>query len=84
MSILIYTLIVIATVFFMEFVAWSAHKYLMHGWLWVWHADHHMPHHHKHGFFEKNDLFFLINRDMIAVDGMNHVKITIHEAIGWI
>ncbi len=32
----------------------------MHGWLWVWHEDHHKPHFEKEGFFEKNDLFFLV------------------------
>ncbi len=52
--------IVLATIFFMEFVAWAAHKYLMHGFLWIWHKDHHKPHHEKNGFFEKNDLFFLV------------------------
>lgn len=52
--------IVLLTVLVMEFVAWSAHKYLMHGWLWVWHEDHHKPHFEKEGFFEKNDLFFLV------------------------
>lgn len=41
----------------MEFVAWFAHKYIMHGFLWVLHKDHHQ---HKPGFFEKNDAFFLI------------------------
>ena len=56
----LYVLIVLATVLFMEFVAWSAHKFLMHGWLWNWHEDHHKPHHEKHGFFEKNDLFFMV------------------------
>lgn len=44
----------------MEFVAWAAHKYLMHGFLWYLHEDHHKPHHHKDGFFEKNDLFFVV------------------------
>ncbi|MBK8390336.1 MAG: sterol desaturase family protein [Saprospiraceae bacterium] len=53
-------IIVILTVFGMEFIAWFAHKYLMHGWLWVWHEDHHKPHFEKEGFFEKNDLFFLV------------------------
>jgi len=43
----------------MEFVAWSAHKYLMHGFLWNWHEDHHKPHEND-GFFEKNDRFFLV------------------------
>lgn len=60
MTALFYTGVTIATVLGMEFVAWAAHKYLMHGWLWSWHEDHHRPHHQKEGFFEKNDLFFLV------------------------
>lgn len=44
----------------MEFMAWFTHKYLMHGVLWSWHADHHLPKHKKQGFFEKNDRFFLV------------------------
>ena len=47
-------LIVVATVLAMEFVAWSSHKYVMHGFGWGWHRDHHEPH---DGFFEKNDLY---------------------------
>ncbi len=57
---LTYILIVLVTILGMEFVAWSAHKYLMHGWLWIWHEDHHKPHFEKKGFWEKNDLFFLV------------------------
>jgi len=61
MTALLYLGIVLATIAGMEFVAWAAHKYLMHGrLLWVWHEDHHRPHHHEDGFFEKNDLFFLV------------------------
>lgn len=60
MTALLYIGITVATVFFMEFVAWFAHKYVMHGFLWDWHEDHHLPHHEKEGFFEKNDLFFLV------------------------
>jgi beta-carotene 3-hydroxylase len=60
MEILFYSLVTIAAVLGMEFVAWAAHKYLMHGLLWIWHEDHHKPHHEKNGFFEKNDLFFLV------------------------
>ncbi len=41
----------------MEFVAWFTHKYVMHGFLWVWHQDHH---NHHEGFFEKNDYFALV------------------------
>lgn len=58
--ILKYTLVTILTAVAMEFVAWFAHKYIMHGFLWVWHEDHHKPHYDKEGFFEKNDLFFLV------------------------
>ena len=50
-------LLVIGTFFFMEFMAWFTHKYIMHGLLWVLHEDHHQPH---PGVFEKNDAFFLI------------------------
>lgn len=53
-------LIILSTVLGMEFVAWFAHKYIMHGFLWSWHADHHKPIYEKEGFFEKNDLFFLV------------------------
>lgn len=41
----------------MEFMAWFTHKYVMHGFLWALHKDHHQP---TDGPFEKNDLFFLI------------------------
>ena len=41
----------------MEFIAWFAHKFLMHGVLWNIHRDHHQPTGHK---FQVNDFFFLI------------------------
>jgi len=49
--------IVIITFCFMEFMAWFTHKFVMHGFLWYLHKDHHQP---EPGFFEKNDAFFLI------------------------
>jgi len=52
-----YLLITTGTFIFMEGVAWFAHKFLMHGLLWVLHKDHHQK---KPHFFEKNDAFFLI------------------------
>lgn len=55
MSILIF----IATFFGMEFVAWFTHKYVMHGFLWSLHEDHHDKS-HAHSVFERNDAFFLI------------------------
>jgi beta-carotene 3-hydroxylase len=55
------TLIHIATGFisflFMEFVAWFSHKYIMHGFLWTLHKDHHIP---NHKGLERNDLFAFI------------------------
>lgn len=51
------TLIVLATVAGMEAFAWLAHKYVMHGWGWGWHASHHAP---RSGWFEANDLYALV------------------------
>ena len=42
----------------MEFVAWFTHKYIMHGWLWGLHRDHHRKD-HDHPL-ERNDLFFIV------------------------
>jgi beta-carotene 3-hydroxylase len=41
----------------MEFMAWFTHKFVMHGFMWYFHEDHHQV---RSGFFEKNDFFFLI------------------------
>ncbi len=56
----LYLGIILLTYIAMEFVAWFTHKFVMHGFLWSWHADHHLPHYEKEGFFEKNDLFFIV------------------------
>ena len=50
-------LIVLATVAAMEGVAWASHKYVMHGFAWAWHRDHHEPHDRT---MEKNDRFALV------------------------
>lgn len=42
----------------MEGVTWITHRFVMHGFLWNLHADHH--HKTNDSFFEKNDYFFLI------------------------
>jgi len=55
--IVLYILITLGTFLAMEFVAWFAHKYVMHGFLWYLHKDHHQ---HEPGFWEKNDAFFII------------------------
>ena len=51
-------LIVVMTFFAMEGATWIIHKYVMHGYLWVLHRDHH-DHGHR-GDLERNDLFFFI------------------------
>jgi len=47
----------LATFAGMEFMAWFSHKFIMHGFLWVWHKDHHKKDHNS--WFERNDLFFI-------------------------
>ncbi len=50
-------LITLATFGIMEFMAWSTHRFVMHGFMWYFHEDHHVPH---QKIFERNDVFFLI------------------------
>jgi beta-carotene 3-hydroxylase len=57
MDLLIAVAIVFATIAAMEWTAWASHKYIMHGWGWGWHRDHHERHDR---FFEKNDLYALV------------------------
>lgn len=52
-----YILTMLATFILMEPVTWLTHKYIMHGFLWYLHEDHHNP---KGNKVEKNDAFFLI------------------------
>jgi len=47
----------ILTFCIMEFMAWFTHKYVMHGFLWNLHADHHKKDHDS--WFERNDAFFI-------------------------
>lgn len=58
MIFLYYILITIGVFILMEAITWLMHKYVMHGFLWYLHEDHHQP-----GYphvFEKNDAFFII------------------------
>ncbi len=47
----------ITTFFLMEFMAWFTHKFIMHGFLWSLHSDHHKKDHES--WFERNDAFFI-------------------------
>lgn len=57
METLLWILVFIATYSFMEFMAWFTHKYVMHGFLWFLHKDHHKKDHDS--WFERNDAFFI-------------------------
>lgn len=55
---LVYSILVfIVTFFIMEFMAWFTHKYVMHGFLWSLHKDHHLKDHKS--WWERNDVFFV-------------------------
>lgn len=58
MPIIINIFITLATILLMEAITWVTHKYVMHGFLWYLHKDHHQPKYSN--WFEKNDLFFVI------------------------
>ena len=57
MNPIVSSLIVLATFIFMEFVAWFTHKFVMHGFLWSLHRDHHQV---TGKIFQLNDFFFII------------------------
>ncbi len=50
-------LVAVATVALMEAFAYAAHRWIMHGPMWVWHASHHRE---RPGWFERNDLFAVV------------------------
>lgn len=58
MNWIIFIATTIVTFVIMEGVTWLTHKYVMHGFLWYLHEDHHQPGYE--GVFEKNDAFFII------------------------
>ncbi len=64
MSVAEIVLTVVGAVVFMEGFAWWAHRYVMHGWGWGWHRDHHEPH---DNMLEKNDLFAVVFGSIVIV-----------------
>jgi beta-carotene 3-hydroxylase len=52
-----FILVLVGTFIAMEGITWATHKWVMHGFLWYLHRDHHQV---EPGFFEKNDAFFFI------------------------
>jgi beta-carotene 3-hydroxylase len=79
------TLVVLATFAAMEAVAWSSHKYIMHGFGWGWHRDHHEPH---AGMFERNDFYALVGAaisiSMFAVGSPLVMGVAAWEPGSWI
>jgi beta-carotene 3-hydroxylase len=57
METVFWIIIFFGTFFIMEFNAWFTHKYIMHGFLWNLHRDHHNKDHDS--WFERNDAFFI-------------------------
>jgi len=69
----------------MEAVTWLTHKFLMHGFLWNLHRDHHKKDHDS--FLERNDYFFVIfaipSIILFAIGNANpHVWYLFYVALG--
>ena len=67
----------------MEGVAWFLHKYVMHGFGWYLHEDHHRA---SKGKFEKNDLFgvffSLLSFSLILLGFLGFLHILLPIGIG--
>ena len=57
MNWIIFISVMLGTFILMEGITWLTHRFVMHGFLWFLHEDHHKPDGRK---IEKNDAFFLI------------------------
>lgn len=63
----------------MEWVAWAAHKYLMHGVLWVLHRDHHKR--ERGAKLQRNDAFFV----MFAVPSWLGIMLgSMNQSMPWV
>ncbi len=76
MEIVYYISVLVGTFLLMEGITWCTHKYVMHGFLWVLHRDHHQV---EPGFFEKNDAFFVI----FAVPSMCLIGFGTYNQVWW-
>jgi len=83
MVLLMNIFVVIGLAIVMEWVAWFTHKYVMHGFLWSLHQDHHRP---KHRGLQKNDwfavFFSLISMGSIAAGALTDVTLLISIGVG--
>lgn len=60
MNTVLWIVVFLGTFLIMEGMAWFTHKYIMHGFLWKLHQDHHKKDHSS--WWERNDLFFVFLR----------------------
>lgn len=80
MNYLLDLMLVLGAFLFMEFVAWFSHKYLMHGFMWFFHRDHHIRDGRK---IEWNDIFAVIFATpsiimiYLGVVGANHILLSL-------
>ena len=77
MQVFFYILILLGTLIIMEGITWCTHKYVMHGFLWYLHKDHHQV---RPGVFEKNDLFAFI----FAVPSFLMIYFGTYDHIWWL
>jgi beta-carotene 3-hydroxylase len=77
MTWLFFILVLLGTFLLMEGVTWCTHKWVMHGFLWYLHKDHHQV---EPGFFEKNDAFFVI----FAIPSMLCIAFGSLDKIWWL
>ncbi len=75
MQTVFWMLIFFGTFFIMEFNAWFTHKYIMHGFLWNFHRDHHNKDHDS--WFECNDAFFIF----YAIISMTYFYLWSYEGV---
>lgn len=69
--------ITLLTFISMEGITWLTHRYVMHGFLWFLHEDHHQK---GPGFFEKNDAFFLI----FAIPSWLCIMLGLQNQVYWV
>ena len=73
----IFVVLALAAFAFMEGFAWFTHKYVMHGFMWVWHRSHHEP---RTGAFELNDLFAVV----FAAPAIIAIWLGVNTDMGWL